>query len=80
MDRVDIIGTIAKQDAEWKMYEGSRQTIFINTSNQLQYSVKCLMSSEAFLKDKKFFTGYINNIQQYGIEEDYYQDDDIRAL
>lgn len=75
-----MIGTIAKQDADWKIAEGSKKTIFINGGNQLQYSVKGLMSSEKFLNNKKFFTGYINNIEQYGIKEDYYKDDDIRVL
>lgn len=74
MNRVDIIGTIAKEDMEWKASEGLRKTVFINGSNQLQYSVKSLMFIDDSYQDKKFFTGYINNLQGYGLEENYYAD------
>nr|WP_307990066.1 hypothetical protein [uncultured Niameybacter sp.] len=74
MSRVDIIGTIAKEDIVWREYEGTKQTVFLNGNNQLQYSVQCLTTLCGEYENIKFFTGYLGNLEKYGFEEDYYED------
>lgn len=79
MERIDIIGTIAKDDSLWRLHEGTKQTVFVNGNNQLQYSVQSLMTIGGAHRNVKFFTGYLNNLEEYGFKEAYYEDTYIRA-
>lgn len=70
MDEIDIIGTIAKENTEWKACQGTKQTVFLNIKTQLQYSVQALMRTRLH-KDIKFFTGYLTHLEKYGFKEPY---------
>ena len=72
MDRIDIIGTVVSKDnQEWKLREGNKQPVFVNMNKQLQYSVRPLIQLGQKDHPIKFFTGYINNLLEYGFNEKF---------